>query len=137
MDTDTILLVGCREGDGGDYGTGLLVWFRPNMGSPRAEAIMMRPKRSSVGEGATVCASGRVFEVRGCRGHHWHLAVEDEVEVLDGEESGSGTVMMTIGGYHRLEGIAILRLPGVDVEAVAGIAETVGTMGAVGEGRGT
>ena len=68
---------------------------------------------------------------------HRHLAVEDEVEVLDGEESGSGTVTMTIGGYHRLEGIAILRLPGVDAEAVAGTVETVGTVGAVGEGRGT
>jgi len=68
---------------------------------------------------------------------HLHLAVEDEVqvEVLDGEEIGTGIVTTTTGGCRRLEGIVIPRLPGVvHAEAVAG---TVGIVGVAGEGRGT
>ena len=44
-----------------------------------------------------------------------------------GKERGKETVTMTIEGYHRLEGIVILRLPDVDVEATW-------TVGEVGEG---
>ena len=47
------------------------------MDSPRAEAIMTRLKRSSVGEGATVRASGRVVEVRGCGGHYYQREGKD------------------------------------------------------------
>jgi len=75
-------------------------------------------------------------------GLHQHLVAGDEVEVgvevSDGEERGIGIVTMITGGYHRLEGIVTLRLPVVvDVEAVVGIVETVGTVEVAGEGRGT
>jgi len=50
-----------------------------------------------------------------------HLVAGDEVEVLDGEETGTETVTMITGGYHHLEGIATLHLPGVvDVEVSGG-----------------
>ena len=64
---------------------------------------------------------------------HQHLEVGDEVEVWDGEKRGIGIVTMTTGGYHRLEGIVTLRLPGV-VDVVVWIVETVGV---AGKGRGT
>ena len=72
---------------------------------------------------------------------HQHSVVGDGVGV-SGAEGGKGigslgtgrgkgrgkeTVTMTIEGYHHLEGIVILRLPGVDVEATW-------TVGEVGEG---
>lgn len=69
MVTNAILLVGGRERDGGDNGTGFLVWFRPNMDSSCAETIMARFVGGYVCDGATVRESGRLFEVRGCRGH--------------------------------------------------------------------
>jgi len=64
--------------------------------------------------------------------HHRHLVVGDEVEVLDGEETKTGTVTTIIEGYRHLEEIVILHLPGaVDVEP----AGTVVTVGEAGEGR--
>ena len=69
MVTNTILLVGGRKRDWGDYSTGFSVWFRPNMDSACAETIMTRLMGSSVGDKATVGNSSRLFEVRGCRGH--------------------------------------------------------------------
>ena len=65
--TDAILLVGSREGDGGDNGTGLRVWFRPNVDSSCTETIMMGFMGSS--KGATVGEGGRFLEVRWCRRH--------------------------------------------------------------------
>ena len=69
MVTDAILLVGGRERDGGDYGTGLLVWLRPNVDSACAETVMAGFMGNPVGDGVTVRKSGRLVEVRGCRGH--------------------------------------------------------------------
>ena len=65
---------------------------------------------------------------------HRHLVVGDEVEVSGGEERGIVIVTMITGGYHRLEGIVTLHLPGVvDVEAAVVIVETAEV---AGEGRG-
>lgn len=69
MDTDAILLIGGRERDRGDHSAGFLVGFRPNMDSPRSEAVMTGFKGSPVGDGVTVGAGGRFVEVRGCGGH--------------------------------------------------------------------
>jgi len=64
---------------------------------------------------------------------HPHLVVGDGVEVLDGEGTKTGIVMMIIGGYRHLDAIVTLRLPGV-VDAAAG---TVVTVEEAGEGRET
>lgn len=65
---------------------------------------------------------------------HQRSVVEDEVgvevEVLDEEERETGTVTMITGGYHHLEGIVILRLPGV-------VGVVAGSVGAAGEGQET
>lgn len=71
MFTNAILLVGGRERDGGDYGTGLLVWLRPNVDSASAETIMTGLMGNSVRDGATVREGGRLVEVRGCGGHSY------------------------------------------------------------------
>jgi len=58
---------------------------------------------------------------------HRHLVLGDGAEVSGEEETGTVIVTMITGGYHHLEGIAILHLLGVvDVEA--------GTVGEAGEG---
>jgi len=63
---------------------------------------------------------------------HRRLVVGDEVEVSDGEGTGTAIVTMITGGCHRLEGIVIPRLPGVVYVGAA-----VGTVGEAGEGRET
>jgi len=65
-----------------------------------------------------------------------HSAAGDGV-VSDGEERGTEIATTTTGGYHRLEGIVTLRLPGVVDAVVEGTVETVETAEGAGEGRGT
>lgn len=63
---------------------------------------------------------------------HQHSAVEDGVEVSDGEGTGiaTATVMMITGGCHHLEGIVTLHLPDV-------LDAGLGTVGEVGGDRET
>lgn len=63
---------------------------------------------------------------------HRHLVVGDEVGVQGGEETGTGTGIVTMisEGCHRLEEIVILPLPGV-------VHAEDGTVEVVGDGRGT
>lgn len=63
---------------------------------------------------------------------HRHSAVEDGVEVSDGEGTGiaTATVMMITGGFHHLEGIVILHLPDA-------LDAGLGTVGEVGGDRKT
>lgn len=58
---------------------------------------------------------------------HQHSAVEDGVEVSDGERTGivTATVMMITGGYHHLEGIVTRHLP----DALDAGLRTVGEVG--------
>ena len=80
-----------------------------------------------------VALQGEVLAVIGAgirMAPHRYLVVGDGVEVLDGEGTERGIARMIPGGYRRLEGTAILRLPGV-VDVVGG------TAGEVGEDQGT
>lgn len=63
---------------------------------------------------------------------HQHSAVGDGLEVSGGGGTGKkiATATMITGGCRRLEGIVILRLPGV-------VGVEVGTVGEVEGGRGT
>lgn len=56
---------------------------------------------------------------------HLRLEVGDAAVVSDGEGTGTRTVTRITGGYHRLDGIAILRLP-VAVHVVDGTVEEAG-----------
>ena len=95
MDTDRFLLIGGRERDGGDYGTGLLIWLRPNVDSPGSETVMTRFKGSSVGDGATVGEGGRLVEVRE-RGGHSHCS-RGRGKGVEGKE----TVVISSGASIR------------------------------------
>ena len=64
MHTDGFLLIGCRERDGGDDGTGFRVWLRSNVDSACSKAIMTRFKGSSGGGGMSFGESGGVREGR-------------------------------------------------------------------------
>ena len=88
--TNAILLVGSRKRDGRDDGTGFSVWFRPDMDSSCAETIMAGFMGSPVSDGATVGKSGRLVEVRGCRGHYCCYARRRKKEAV---ATSSGTTI--------------------------------------------
>jgi len=63
VNTDSVLLVGRCERDGGDHGTSALVWLRPNVDGACPKAIMTGFDRGYVCGRATVGESGRFIEV--------------------------------------------------------------------------